>query len=79
MYDQILDSILGVTLSVIYDGVEEQTSIPIGAGREIKMPSKFTCDKQNEQTAVINLSFTSKDPNESTIELSNMTFDMCSP
>jgi hypothetical protein len=73
MYDQIVDSILNITISVTIDGETASTTVSDGTSRAISLPNTFVCDALSETTATLRATFNGS----GTINLSNITMNMC--
>lgn len=73
MYEQIVDSILNITVSLTFGGETASTTIDAGIGRIIALPSTFTCDQYNEQNITLRTAFNGS----GTIEVSDIYMDMC--
>ncbi|MBU4315146.1 IPT/TIG domain-containing protein [Patescibacteria group bacterium] len=73
MYDQIVNSILNITVSVIIDGETASTTIANGSSRAITLPDTFSCDDSAEQSATVRATFNGS----GTIRLSNIVLNMC--
>lgn len=78
-YQSIIDSILGVTVSLVSsDGSGAKlTSGVVTEGNNISFPwpENFTCDPTSEQEVPVQLTFLG----EGTVELSNLRIEYCAP
>ena len=72
MYQEIVNSILNITISTTFAGQTESTTVAPGSNLSIDIPSTFACTS-SEQTVTLRTSFSGS----GTINLSNITLNMC--
>ncbi len=81
-YRQIIDSIVGATISytVTVNGLSVKASgpLPQGNGVDIPWPEGFVCDPFNETAVPISVEFDGSDPSDF-ISISNVRFAHCAP
>jgi len=73
MYEEIVSSILNVTISTTFDGETESTNVEAGLSKTIALPSTFLCDDSGEQTVTLRTTFSGG----GTIELRDINLNMC--
>lgn len=78
-YDSIINSILGVTVSVVSSGSTgvELTSDIVTEGNNLSLPwpENFTCDPESDQEVPLQITFLG----EGTVKLSNLRIEYCAP
>jgi len=72
MYQEIVNSILNITISTTFAGQTESTTVAPGSNLSIDIPSTFACTS-SEQTVTLRTSFSGS----GTINLSNIILNMC--
>lgn len=75
MYQEIVDAILNVSVSVTVGGETAVTAVPAGVNKSIKLPSTFTCNPTGETSGTLRLNFSG----EGLVEISNASANMCNP
>ncbi len=76
MYEQIIDSILGVTVIIVdEDGNEGMDLVDVGDSITLPLPSAFICDETAEKDVSIKVSFRGSGP----VKFEAFELNMCAP
>ena len=79
-YEQIIDSIISISISYIVDGEAVTSTVEEGEGVELPWPEGFECDGENAQEIPIRLSFQqANDDEDGTVTLSDVRLRYCEP